>query len=159
MTDLVVSQQTINFHVTEATTQVIAFSLPETTLQLSCIGQRGLQGIPGVAGAAGAISGTTFAFNEVSPIAYVTIPANKLVLECRIVIETVFDGTGAALSIGTASNPQQLLSNLQNNPFEVGGYYTTPLVSFGSDTALNLYITPGIDASQGAGRFFILVEG
>ena len=57
MTDLIVSQQTINFHVTEATTRNIAFSLPQTTLQLSCIGQRGVKGEQGDTSLLTAIAG------------------------------------------------------------------------------------------------------
>lgn len=53
MTDLVVSQQVIHFHLTEAVRQTIAFSLPQTTLRLACVGPVGPKGDTGERGPAG----------------------------------------------------------------------------------------------------------
>jgi len=144
--------------VTTQTTTLVSTAIE--TVEIAMQGPPGIQGIPGgPAGAATAIEGERFAYNEVSPILYLSVPANKLVLECRVIIETPFNGVGATLSIGDSANPESLLSITQNNPFEVGGYYTTPLKSYLVDTELQLFMNPGTDPSQGSGRFFILVEG
>lgn len=103
-------------------------------------------------------AGIGFQYGDVSPVFGVTIAAGQRVMECRLIIETPFDGVGAALSIGDASNHQSLLATTQVNPAMAGGYFSVPLVKYAEATALNLYFTPGADPHQGAGKFFIFVE-
>lgn len=118
----------------------------------------GQQGPPGPPGPV-IPDGIAFSYGDVSPILGVTIAAGQRVMECRLIIETPFDGVGAALSIGDAADHQSLLATSQANPAVAGGYYSVPLVQYAATTALNLYLTPGTDPHQGAGKFFIFVEG
>jgi hypothetical protein len=144
------------------TTAVIVETIEVVSIESVEIGQQGPpgpQGPQGPAGASGPIAATAFAFGDVSPIAFVTIPAGKLVLEVHVIIETPFDAADAAISVGDAGNPLSLMTPNQNNPREAGSYQTNPLVSYLVDTELRLYFTPGTDPSAGSGRFFILVEG
>ena len=129
------------------------------TVEIGTQGPPGVPGPMGPAGAAGPIAATAFAFGDVSPIAFVTVPAGKLVLEVHVIIETPFDALDASISVGDAGNPLSLMNPNQINPNEAGSYQTNPLTSYLIDTELFLYFTPGTDPQAGAGRFFIVVEG
>jgi hypothetical protein len=144
------------------TTAVIVETVEVVSIESIEIGQQGPPGVPGPmgpAGASGPIAATAFAFGDVSPIAFVTVPAGKMVLEVHVIIETAFDAPDAAISVGDANNPILLMNTNQNNPNEVGYYQTIPMISYLTDTELNLYFTPGTDPQSGSGRFFIIVEG
>ena len=121
----------------------------------------GPQGPQGPQGPTGTVipASIGFQYGDVSPVFGVTIAAGQRVMECRLIIETPFDGVGAALSIGDSADHQSLLATTQVNPAMAGGYFSVPLVKYAAATALNLYLTPGTDPHQGAGQFFIFVEG
>lgn len=125
------------------------------------------QGIPGPIGPIGpqGVAGTSwcssvaFAYNQVSPVIYpITIPAGKLVLECQLLVETPLDGEGSSLSIGTLTNPEALMARAQCDPAQLGNYLTSPGLRFATEQTAGLFIIPGIDASQGAGRFLLAIE-
>lgn len=119
-------------------------------------------GIQGPAGPAGSGSGgvvvVEFAFGDASPVTLTTAGAGKNVMLAAINIEIAFDGAGAALSIGPAGSPQQLLAQAQNNPADVARYEAHPSVSYGSATPLQLFIAPGSGASAGKGQVILQIE-
>lgn len=138
--------------ITVATTEI----LQTTSLESVEIGQQGPPGPQGVAG--GSIEGMSFSFNEVSPIAGSVVVADKLILEARLVIEMAF-AADATLSIGDDDDHESLLLITQNDPVTPGTYISTPMKSYPTSKVIKLYMNPGTDPTQGAGRFFIWVEG
>lgn len=96
-----------------------------------------------------------FNYNDTSPEFIVTVPAHLVVTDVDIIIYTAFDGTGAALTIGTVSSPSSLMTSSQNNPAALGTYATTPGTQYSVDTVIKLTITPGTGATQGLGKVLI----
>lgn len=99
-----------------------------------------------------------FAYGDASPEVIGTVPANSTVLSVLISIETAFDGSGAALSVGTLTSPAALMSTSQNAPSTVAQYEVFPGISYGTDTALYLTITPGGGATAGHGQVVVDYE-
>lgn len=99
-----------------------------------------------------------FAYGDATPEVIGTVPANSTVLSVLISIETAFDGSGAALSVGTLASPSSLMSASQNAPSTVAQYEVFPGVSYGTDTALYLTITPGGGATAGHGQVVVDYE-
>lgn len=90
-----------------------------------------------------------FAFGDASPKLVFTVSAATTILQVNFVITTPFNGTGAALSVGTAGSPQLLLSTAQVDPYYAAEYETNPNVNVSSSVLLT--ITPGAGCTQGAG--------
>lgn len=122
-------------------------------------GLQGLQGIQGVIGVTGptgpdSIVSVNFAYNEVSP-AVITVLAGVSVIDVRVIIDTVFDGVGASISVGDGADNSILMTSAQNDPTAVGTYSATPNKFYASETVVGLYFSPGDSAHSGAGRFLI----
>ena len=111
------------------------------------------QGIPGAAGL-GAIR-KDFGFGDSTPDLIVMANAGDVVYEVEIVIMTPFDGTGAALTIGDSAQNDRLMQSTQNDPATPATYGAIPDYKYSAVTPINLYISPGAGATQGAG--FILI--
>ena len=111
------------------------------------------QGIPGAAGL-GAIR-KDFGFGDSTPDLIVMANAGDVVYEVEIVIMTPFDGTGAALTIGDSAQNDRLMQSTQNDPATPATYGAIPDYKYSVVTPINLYISPGAGATQGAG--FILI--
>lgn len=119
----------------------------------------GLRGEQGPPGTANSVIGIDFQYNQVSPVVFpLTIPAGKLVLECRLIITTPFDGVGATLALGTILNPSEFISPDQCDPVTSGCYTTYPFIKVNSEISVLLTVQPGTDASQGAGLLFVYFE-
>ena len=111
------------------------------------------QGIPGAAGL-GAIR-KDFGFGDSTPDLIVMANAGDVVYEVEIVIMTPFDGTGATLTIGDSAQNDRLMQSTQNDPATPATYGAIPDYKYSAVTPINLYISPGAGATQGAG--FILI--
>ena len=111
------------------------------------------QGIPGAAGL-GAIR-KDFGFGDSTPDLIVMANAGDVVYEVEIVIMTPFDGTGAALTIGDSAQNDRLMQSTQNDPATPATYGAIPDYKYPAVTPINLYISPGAGATQGAG--FVLI--
>lgn len=111
------------------------------------------QGIPGAAGL-GAIR-KDFGFGDSTPDLIVMANAGDVVYGVEIVIMTPFDGTGAALTIGDSAQNDRLMQSTQNDPATPATYGAIPDYKYPAVTPINLYISPGAGATQGAG--FILI--
>ena len=111
------------------------------------------QGMPGAAGL-GAIS-KDFGFGDSTPDIIVVANENDVVYGVEIVIMTPFDGTGAALTIGDSVQNDRLMQSTQNDPATPATYGAIPDYKYSAVTPINLYISPGAGATQGAG--FILI--
>lgn len=99
-----------------------------------------------------------FACGDASPKPLISAPAGKVIHDVRVAVTTAFDGAGAALTVGSAGDPDELMTAAQNLPSEAGAYEVSPGVSYGSTTAINLSITPGSGATQGAGVVTIIFQ-
>ena len=99
-----------------------------------------------------------FAWGDASPKQLLTVPAGRRVLTVRLIVDTAFDGAGAALAVGDAGDPGRLLAAAENDPGTPGTYAAHPAVLYGADTALTLTITPGAGASQGAGAVIVTTD-
>lgn len=93
-----------------------------------------------------------FAFGDASPAQIYVAPDNRLAVRARVVIDTPFNGTGAALTLGTSAQPDSMLATTDSDPATAGGYEAGPDVDLATGDIVQLFITPGTGATQGAGR-------
>lgn len=89
-----------------------------------------------------------FQWGVVNPFFIGIIPAGKELLEARVIVNTLFDGTGASISLGSVAN--ELLTTTQIDPYNEGSYAYEAGFKYSVDTTVNLYVVPG-SASQGEG--------
>lgn len=139
-------------------TSVIA-TTTENCFVVSLVGAQGPKGDDGDAGSGS--SGVTyhsFAYGDSSPSTLETVAAGKAIINAKILVEEAFNGTGAALKLGDASDSESVMAAADNDPATVGTYETSPAKSWGSSTALRLTITPGSGASTGSGVVVLQVE-
>lgn len=119
---------------------------------------KGFQGVPGPKGAPGDSSAATgravvpFAFGDASPLPVFTPAVNCTDILVRLVIDTPFNGAGAALKLGTVAQPEALLAASHNDPTAAGGYEAAPDAALVAGVPIVLSIVPGTGATQGAGR-------
>jgi hypothetical protein len=75
-----------------------------------------------------------------------------------ILITTTFDGAGAALQVGTPGSPSLILGAADTTPGVLGTYANNGLFRFAAPDSLQLRITPGAGATQGAGLVLLKVK-
>ncbi len=121
-------------------------------------GPPGIQGPPGPPGGAGTATQLNFAYGDATPALIATVTANKNIMRIDVLVDTVFNGTNAAVTIGDAGDNDSVVSADQIDLTAVGTYQINPTKKYGSNTAVNLYITPGAGASTGTGVLFFYVE-
>lgn len=98
-----------------------------------------------------------FQFNNVTSQVLYTFQSDGYLVDIEIEITTVFDGAGAALSIGTNSDPQLLIANSE---IDAGQLMSGGKISnrrFLSGEEIRLFINAGAGATQGAGRVVLEV--
>lgn len=123
-------------------------------VEVTEIAQQGIPGPPGT----GAITVINFAWGDATPKLLVTVVANKRVYRVRLWIETPFNGTGAALTVGSVADPDELIAATENDPTSEGVYETYPDKRYLASTPVSLTITPGAGASAGAGQVHLEIE-
>lgn len=118
-------------------------------------GAPGPTGPQGPQGASGAVAGRVvvpFAYGDATPQAIYTAPDAGTSLTVRVVIDTPFNGVGAALSVGTTALPGALVPPAFVDPTTAATYEAAPDADLITGEAILLTITPGAGATQGAGR-------
>lgn len=100
----------------------------------------------------------TFAYGDASPQIITTVPANKYVISCSILITEAFNGTGAALEIGSAATPDDIMATSDSAPTVLSTWAVNPNVKYGAPTAIYLTITPGSGATTGRGLLVINIQ-
>lgn len=105
------------------------------------------QGPPGVSAA---LPPVAFAFGDASPRSVYTPPRGLLVKAVRLLIDTAFNGAGAALQLQAGA--KVLMPAGLNDPLNVGEYESSPQADVAAGTPFVLTINPGAGATQGAGR-------
>ena len=115
-------------------------------------------GVQGPAGAAGASGGTiapiSFSYGDAAGAIYTPSVAGTITW-IRLVVTTAFNGSGAALQLGTLASPGVAMASTNSDPAEAGEYELTADLHLDANEALRLTITPGGGATQGAGRIFL----
>ncbi len=109
------------------------------------------------AGSAATVDGWVklpFTFSDTSPKIVTIIPANAVVSQVEIVITAPFNDANAKLSVGTVSNPNELVSFTDNKPNNLGTYATVPGRIYLSETHVVLTIVPG-SSYTGSGMLII----
>ena len=96
-----------------------------------------------------------FQWNVTSVFTLLTVPADVVVKNVTTYIEQAFDGTGAVLTIGDASDHASLQNNI--DPYEAVGYSSTPVAKYVTATEIFLFINPGT-ATQGYGLISIELQ-
>lgn len=119
----------------------------------------GSQGPPGAAGEQGPPGADgngniqiNFAFGDATPVNLGAVTG--LVVAVSLIVEDGFNGTGAALAVGTLSSPELLMQVAQNSPSEPARYEANPGERLAGES-IYLFITPGTGASQGAGTLYM----
>lgn len=120
--------------------------------------EMGAQGPAGAGGGGGLTTVYEFSYGDAQPVLIKALAAGKAVLAAALHVEIAFNGTGAQLSVGTLSAPNDLVAASQNNPAEVATYSMWPGKSYGVATDVYLFITPGGGASAGKAQVSLTVE-
>ena len=97
----------------------------------------------------------TGTYASASPLAIGTVVTGKYVKRVIVKIGTPFNGTAPTITIGDSGDNARLVPAVNVDCLTAGTYIITPVVLYGSDTAVNVYITP--DGSS-AGTFTIIME-
>ena len=105
----------------------------------------------GGGGGGGGLKTAAFTFATASPLVLSAITAGANIGRVGIAITTTFDGAGAALTVGTPFSPSLLLGASDNSPGAIGQYESDAVTKFAAPDTLELSITPGAGATQGAG--------
>lgn len=97
-----------------------------------------------------------FSYGDVSPELIGIVPANKLIYSVELIIDTAFNGVGAALSVGDSSNASSMMPTNLNDPTTAGTYSSTP--SFLYTSATNVYITIASGSGGTAGNGYVSIR-
>lgn len=125
-----------------------------TPVRVSSPGPQGARGIPGSSGS-GLIAPINFSYGDSSPANILVFSETSEVMSLSLQIEQPFDGAGAALSLGTAANPQELFAEAEVLPGTAATFEFSPRIEYPAGTVLVLTITPGAGATQGSGQLVI----
>lgn len=96
-----------------------------------------------------------FAYGDASPTTIFTPSAACTAILTRVVIDTPFNGTGAALQVGTSAQPAVLMPASANDPTNALAYDFAADLPLAAAQAVQLTITPGAGATAGAGRIIL----
>jgi len=96
-----------------------------------------------------------FAFGDASPRTIYAVPDDRLAFLVRLVIDTPFDGAGATLSVGTASDAGALMPADANDPATDTSYEFASNAELALGDSVQLTINPGSGATQGSGRLIL----
>lgn len=133
------------------TVTAIANNRPRTVTGTG-MGAQGPQGIPGTSG--GTISPINFSWGDASSAIYTASDAGRITT-IRVVITTAFNGTGAALSLGSVGSPEAAMPQSEIEPTTEAEFEVTSDYVMAAGASLFFTITPGGGASQGAGVIYL----
>lgn len=95
-----------------------------------------------------------FSFGD-APHAIYVVPDDRLAFLVRLVIDTPFDGAGSAIAVGTAADAGALMPTNANDPTVATSYEFASNTELALGDSVQLTITPGSGATQGAGRIIL----
>jgi hypothetical protein len=99
-----------------------------------------------------------FNYGDASPKPLGIVLANKLVLSCSIRITTAFDGIGATLKVGSATTPDDIMTDTDNSPGVMSSWSSNPNTVYGVDESVYLTINMGAGATAGSGLLILTVQ-
>lgn len=99
-----------------------------------------------------------FSFADASPVDVTTVAAGRAILAVAIVVQTPFDGAGAALSVGDAAIPDRFMAAAEVDPAAAGRYESSPVLALAADAAVRLSIAPGAGATAGSGLLVLDIQ-
>lgn len=91
-----------------------------------------------------------FSYGDPSHVVF-TVPANSVILKIAVNILNTFDGVGAQLKLGIASNQELILQGLQTDLSVATKFEIDPNINITSLTDIYIYITPGTSPTKGNG--------
>lgn len=97
----------------------------------------------------------SFTFATASPLVIVPIRPGDRSVRAIVEISTTFNGVGAGIQLGTGASPGGILSTANIGVAVVDFYQGLTPFQVGATTDLQLEITPGAGATQGAGRVLL----
>ncbi len=115
------------------------------------LGPRGADGAPG-----NSLPTVYFDYGDATPAVIYTAPADQIIKAITLIVIIPFNGSGAAVSIGTDADPELLMSEAENLLTGIGSFETDPNETISSGTAVKVFITPGAGAT--ARRCGVLIE-
>lgn len=144
------------YHVTLNTSSgtLALTAAPSPALTLAIVQSlKGDEGAPGVSGG-GPTPPINFAFGDAPSMVFVPAVAGVVTI-VRVDIATPFDGTGAAIEVGTDADHTALMSSAFNDPTAIAEYELTVAVPLVAGEGVRLGITPGTGATRGSGTLFL----
>lgn len=137
-------------------TRVLVQPTPNRIISAGAQGPAGANGTPGANGQGSAIA-HLFSWGDATPAFVANVPAGKVVFKVEIVLLTAFN-TASTLTVGDSGNTSRLFSVIDIDLSSAATYQANPNFLYGSLTAVNLYITPGVGNSLGNGIVLLYVE-
>jgi hypothetical protein len=116
-------------------------------------GPSGPRGLPG----AGAALQVDFAYGDATPVTLTTLLAGQTLFLTACSITEIFNGVGAALTVGTDSDHGLLIGSGVIDVVSVATYQSHQILKAEADTAIKLFITPGSNASTGSGFIHLYI--
>jgi hypothetical protein len=96
-----------------------------------------------------------FTYDSTSPsMISRVVPADATVSKVEVIITSRFNDSNSSVTVGTISNPVELVDSIDTKPSEVGVYTILPGIKYVSDTHMILTIDPG-NSSTGSGILII----
>lgn len=151
-----ITQKVIKAQITSGGRKTIVSVKSNNRVKAATIGIRGLTGRNGVDGdSVGQPPPIGFAWNNVSPRVVYTMPMDGFIISVMVSIETTFNGIGAALSVGTNTNPQLLVAQTEVDPSQIADFEIGSSEFLNDGTQIILTTNPGANASSGSGFLII----
>jgi hypothetical protein len=119
-------------------------------------GPAGANGVPGANGQGAAIP-YVFSWGDATPALIANVPAGKVVFKVEVVLLAAFN-VASTVTVGDAGNTSRLFSTADIDLSSAATYQSNPNHLYGSLTAVNLYVSPGVGNSQGNGIVLLYVE-
>lgn len=99
----------------------------------------------------------SFTFASGSPFLLTPLRAGDRMMRAVVVIDTVFNGAGAGVQLGTAASPGGIFSTADIDVTVADYYQSLQIFQLAVTANLQLEITPGAGATQGSGRVLLEV--
>lgn len=109
-------------------------------------------------GSASSFIEVPFSYGDASPKLLGIIASGKMVLNCSVRIINPFNGTSAALSVGSSGTPDDIMATGDNYPGIQSTWSNNPNTIYGSDTNVYLTINSGADATAGSGLLVLTIQ-
>jgi hypothetical protein len=155
MADVIVQVQTSS-PIVQVRPNTAVVQVASTSPMVMQVGVQGPAGRDGQDGSSAGAVKVPFAFGNASPKPVYLAQPNQTIFTATIVIQTPFNGSGAALQLGDAGMPDRLITASQTDPTFAAEYETNPGYTYTSETQITLTITPGEGCTQGSG--YVLLE-